>query len=145
MIKYTAGSTKGATTRGDVFNTPFQLGAVDPTYTSERVAETTKAYADAGNSNAITISLAWTPIVPDSFTCKVNGTEVTGVLSEDKAHITFASGVSAGDDVQVAYVYDNVVIPQNDIPLLNAEMANISLFAKARRIAVYYKDVKTVA
>lgn len=140
-IKYTAGSTKGATTRGDVFNTPFALGAVDPDYTSERVAETTTAYVDAGNSNAITISLAWTPVVPDEFVCKVAGAEVTGVLSDDRAHITFASGVADGDSVQVAYVYDNVVIPQNDLPLLNAEMANISLFAKARRIAIYYSQI----
>ena len=104
MIKYTAGSNKGATRQGDLFNDPFRLGNVDPTYTSERVAETTTAYVDAANSNAITISLAWTPVVPDSFVCKVSGAEVTGVLSDDRAHITFASGVADGDSVQVAYV-----------------------------------------
>lgn len=32
-------------------------------------------------------------------------------------------------------------IPQNDLPLLNAEMAGITLQAKARRIAIYYSQI----
>ena len=31
---------------------------------------------------------------------------------------------------------DNVVIPQNDLPIVNAEMKSISLIAKARRVAI---------
>ena len=38
-IEYTAGSNKGATKQGDVFNSPFGLGKVDPAYTSARVVE----------------------------------------------------------------------------------------------------------
>ena len=38
-LNYTAGSNKGATKQGDVFNNPFRLGDVDPDYTSNRVVE----------------------------------------------------------------------------------------------------------
>lgn len=34
-----------------------------------------------------------------------------------------------------------MVIPQNDLPIYNAEMASIPLVAKARRIAVYYSQM----
>ena len=37
---------------------------------------------------------------------------------------------------KLAYRYDNVVIPQNDLPIVNVEMANIPLVAKARRVAI---------
>ena len=50
--------------------------------------------------------------------------------------VTGASG-----EVKVRYVYDNVVIPQNDLPMIKAEMKNIALVAKARRIAIYYSQI----
>lgn len=42
---------------------------------------------------------------------------------------------------RVAYVYNNIVIPQNDLPMLKAEMKSIPLIAKARRIAVYFSQI----
>ena len=36
---------------------------------------------------------------------------------------------------------DNIVIPQNDLPIVNVEMANIPLVAKARRVAIYYSQI----
>ena len=36
---------------------------------------------------------------------------------------------------------DNAVIPQNDIPLLNAQMKAMPLFAKQRRIAIYFDQL----
>ena len=53
--------------------------------------------------------------------------------------ITFTTGVSG--NVQVAYSYNNVNIPQNDIPLLSAKMEAMPLLAKARRIAIYYSQM----
>ena len=41
----------------------------------------------------------------------------------------------------ISYLYDNAYIPQNDVPLLNAEMKGIALQAKPRRIAVYYSQM----
>ena len=49
--------------------------------------------------------------------------------------------IQNGDTMSVKYSYDNVVIPQNDIPTLNAELKAIPLTAKARRIAIYYSQI----
>ena len=35
---------------------------------------------------------------------------------------------------------NNVVIPQNDLPLLTAKMEAMPLLARARRIAIYYSE-----
>lgn len=159
MIKYVAGSNKGETKQGDVFNSPFALGKVDVNYTSEAVTE---AFA-TGQA-----ALAWTPVVTGQFT-KADGTvlgDVKVINGSTVVYGTFAAGSAAtgtlasmtfvdedgsstthtfavGD--KIAYKYDNVVIPQNDLPILNAKMESIPLVAKARRIAVYYKHLKAVA
>lgn len=36
---------------------------------------------------------------------------------------------------------NNVLIPQNDIPLLSAKMEMMPLVAKARRISIYYSQM----
>ena len=38
-----------------------------------------------------------------------------------------------GNDIFVRYL-DNVKIPQNDLPIVNVEMTNLPLVAKARRV-----------
>ena len=54
-LNYTAGSNKGATAQGDVFNNPFKLGAVDVNYTAARVVESfTGANSD--------VEAAWYPV-----------------------------------------------------------------------------------
>lgn len=45
-------------------------------------------------------------------------------------------GLTAGTNYELSYVYNNIYIPQNDLPLLNVEMDSIPLIAKARRIAI---------
>lgn len=42
---------------------------------------------------------------------------------------------------KIAYVYDNQIIPQETLPTLKAELKNIGLEAKARRIAVFYSQM----
>ena len=156
-IEYSAASTKGATTNGDVFNSPFKLGDVDSNYTSESVVETFVT----GQT-----TLAWTPVVKGTFT-DANGNvlgDVKVVKASDSSVVygTFAAGsdetgtlasmtfknadgtsatytIVAND--KIAYKYNNVVIPQNDLPMLKAEMKSIPLIAKARRIAVYYSQM----
>ena len=127
-IQYTTGSNKGATVQGGVINSPFGLGNVDPNYTSARVVE------------AITegmTKVAWGPVIA-KFTkfLDAQGNEVAGGVMNDDGTFTAPEGA-----VKVAYVYDNVVIPQNDLPIVNAEMQAIPLIAKARRIAVYYSQI----
>ena len=143
-IKFVAGVDKGDIAEGDVFNDAFRLGKVDEKYTSERVVETVGADGK--------FTPAWTPIVKGAFderdaygnvTKKVGdvkvikkaGGEEFKTVEEDGT----VSGLAEGD--RVAYVYDNVVIPQKNLPLLVAKMDAIPLIAKARRIAIYYSQM----
>ena len=120
-VKYTAGSNKGETKQGDVFNDPFRLGKVDVNYTSAKVVETIAE----GQTE-----LAWGPVVEGSVEKFSDGqwTKVEGAYTP-----------TAGDKVR--YHYDNVVIPQKDLPIVNAEIASIPLVAKARRVAIYYSQI----
>jgi hypothetical protein len=138
-LQYTAGTNKGATKQGDVLNDPFRLGKVDPTYTSERVVETVKVNAEGK------ATLAWAPVVnTDEVKPEVVGAEGITLTVTDKetGAITLAgTGVQENAEFKIRYVYDNVVIPQNDLPLINVEMQSIALVAKARRVAVYYSQI----
>lgn len=43
--------------------------------------------------------------------------------------------------VMCNYAYDNVVIPQHDLPTVSAKMEAMPLIAKARRVAIYYSQI----
>lgn len=148
-IEYQYSTTKGDAKAGDAFNTPWKLNNPVESFTSERVVET----VEAGETS---ISLSWTPIVRGAFTEKTvdaNGNIVEGAARDVKIthrngtveyktlgeNATTVTGLTAGD--RVAYVYDNIVVPQNNIPSIKAEMKSIPLLAKARRIAVYYSQI----
>lgn len=207
-IEYVAGSNKGATTQGTVLNSPFQLGAVDPTYTSSQVVEASKA-----TPSQTEFGLKWAPVVPGSIVITVTDTDganaktyyddgkgklislqegttitkrfvatqgetdgtlsgvagafevsTTGTGTEDKgtveyglvstrtlggpvydtktaAKVTFSEGITENYNVSISYLYNNVVIPQNDLPVLSAQMKAIPLIAHARRIAIYYSQI----
>ena len=143
-LKFVKGTNKGESKRGDLVADPFKLGNVDVNYTSSLVVETVKL--DGSNK----AKLSWFPVfvgkdefgrdfspsVVDHPNAKVEVTDAkTGAIT------VTGDGVPAQGEVKIRYAYDNVVIPQNDLPILNAEMANIALVAKARRIAVYYSQL----
>lgn len=134
-LQYTAGTNKGETKQGDVLNDPFRLGKVDTNYTSERVVE--KVNLDESRKAV----LAWFPVVEG--TVEVVGAEGVTVESVDAktGEVTFGGTATASTEYKVRYVYDNVVIPQNDLPLINVEMKSVALVAKARRVAVYYSQI----
>lgn len=137
-VKYIAGSNKGATKQGDLRTSPFAIGDVDVNYTGDKVVELVPA-------GATEITAAWTPIVKGAF--------LDGTTKHDAKIIKKAGTVAYGDFTaegkltglaegdKVAYMYDNVVIPQNDLPILNGVVDSIALVAKARRIAVYYSQL----
>lgn len=147
-VSYTAGSNKGETSRGDVFNDPFKLGKADKNYTAERVVETTKIVAE---DTDYVVRLGWTPVLvtednklAQGRIIKVtDGTEITNYEVTKEGVIKFTNSAEQQDqlEVKVAYIYDNVLIPANDVPMLNAKMETITLAAKARRIAVYYSNI----
>lgn len=140
-IEYSASKTKGQTTAGKFLNSPFALGDVDSDYTSDRVVEN----AAAGAS----LVLSWTPVVKEAF--ENNGTKYDVKITHANGTVDYANVGSDGKTVtpssafvatdRVAYFYDNIVVPQDDLPMLKAEMKNIALVAKARRIAVFYSQI----
>ena len=137
-LKFVKGTNKGESKRGDLVADPFRLGNVDVNYTSSLVVETVTAGTD--------VQLAWAPVFvgKDEFgrdfsPSIVGHPDAVVTVTDAKAGKVSITGVSG--EVKIRYAYDNVVIPQNDLPILNAEMANIALVAKARRIAVYYSQL----
>ena len=142
--KYTYGTNKGGIKQGQVIADPWSIKARNEdnmNYTGASVVET---ISGSQENNYVP---AWTPVVLKAFTkpedgkqydvkiIKKGGTIEFANLSEGKVQSTLAEGD------RVAYVYDNVKIPQNDLPIINVEMANLPLVAKARRVAIYYSQI----
>lgn len=137
-IKFVAGSNKGGVEQGDLFNDPFKLGKM----TNERAAYTSSAVVEPVASGETEVTLAWTPVQPKGAEASGNvkaldkdGNE-TWLTADAQNKVTVPAGT-----VKVAYLYDNIVIPQNDLPILNAKMEAIALEAHARRIAIYYSQM----
>lgn len=138
-VQYTAGSNKGNTKQGDVLNDPFRLGKVDKDYTSDTVVE-----SFVGDGTTTAFKVMWGPIVTTSVKVLVNGAEKvvdTDYTIAEDGTVTFTTAPVADDQIRIGYVYDNIVIPQNDLPIVNAEIKSIALVAKARRVAVYYSQI----
>ena len=136
-IKYTVGSNKGDSKRGEVLNSPFGLGKVDPYYTTDKVVETIGA-------GVTEFKAAWTPVLKGFFRhddAKYDVKIMKADGSEQYANFNDDGVVTVAEGDRVAYVYDNVSIPQNDLPVVNAEMDTIPLVARARRIAIYYSQM----
>ena len=129
-IKYVAGSNKGAIKQGVTFNSPFGLGDIDADYTSARVVEVLGADK----------KLMWTPVLKVAKATTAAGVDVN-VEDWKVAEDGTVTGTGVAEGVKVAYIYNNVKIPQNDLPIVNAEMESIPLIAKARRIAIYYSQM----
>ena len=145
-LRYTAGVTKGNVNEETMFGSVYRHGEMNEDrihYTNERVIETVP-------EGATSVNISWTPIVKGAFTELVDGKPVkrdVKITAEDGT-VTYAdledgaTKIEAAAKSRVAYVYDNVVIPQpNAIPTLKAAMDAIDLHAHARRIAVYYSQI----
>jgi len=161
-LQFTAGSNKGGVEQGEVFNDPFRLGQMTPervNYTAALVVDTVLAPESGEEFKFVP---AWTPLVNGFKTIVVDGKEVefndnfiNKYTKEELATVkfrtfkvikgdvvTFADEVTAAEvGAKVGYKYDNVVIPQNDLPIVNAHMEGIALAAKARRVAIYYSQM----
>lgn len=129
-IEFVAGSNKGGIAQGDLFNNPFQLGAMTDNrvnYTGATVVEEVK---EAGK-------VAW--MQNGRIGCMQDGQFVEGKVQKNTGEVVDVSTVQPGD--KVSYIYDNIVIPQNDIPQLVARVQGKELAAKARRIGIYYSQM----
>lgn len=124
-IEYQYASNKGQTKQGDLISNPFGFGNVDSGFTGAKVVE---------KAEGTEFTPAWGPVVKaEDGKQYVEVEGEAGVwnkveLVDGKATVT--------NGARVRYTYDNVVVPQNDLPMIKAEMKSIALVAKARRIAV---------
>lgn len=136
-VKYTSGTNKGMTKQGDVFNDPFRLGKVDVNFTGSAIVEEVKL---ASGESSKEVTLAWTPVVENAFG---EGKTVKFIPEEgEPSFLTIHEGkVTVSESGRIAYMYDNERIPQNDLPIVNAEIESLPLVAKARRVAVYYSQI----
>lgn len=138
-LSYSAGVDKGGVKKDTMFNSVYRHGEMTPErvdYTSDRVVETLE-------TGATTFTPAWAPATKVELVAKDGTrTDVTPENYDGKSEITFDT---VAEGTKVAYVYNNIVIPQTSTPnslvTLKAEMKGISLFAKARRIAIYYSQI----
>lgn len=119
-VEYSYGSNKNADKEDKLISNPFRFGETDVDYTGVKVVET---IAEGQKE------LAWGPVV--GAVEKFDGATWVAVEGEYTP--------VAGDKVR--YTYDNVVIPQKNLPTVKAEIKSIALVAKARRIAVYYSQM----
>ena len=127
-LKFVAGSNKGGVKQGDLFNDVFALGAM----TDERMNYTGANVVESIGSEAVSFTPAWTPIIG-----KVEVHKVADDTWEELPKENFVAGTYD----KARYVYDNVKIPQNDIPQYTATLEGMELSAKARRIGIYYSQM----
>ena len=134
-IEYQKGTTKGESKEGDMTNNIWALGDVDTNYTGQAVVEPVDSFTSG------TTKVAFLPVVEGSVKLlDANGVdlEATAVSVADDGTVT---ATVSGTVKKIAYKYDNVVIPQEKLPTLKAELKNIGLEARARRIAVFYSQM----
>ena len=144
-IEYVKGTTKGESTQGDMTNSVWELGEVDPNYTGSAVVQPVESFTSGTTAVAFKQGAAGVKLLD------ANGVQVddadgahpatvnadTGVVTQT----SFKTGKSASDVKAMAYTYDNIIIPQETLPTLKAELKNIGLEAHARRIAVFYSQM----
>ena len=152
-LSYTAGSNKGQTRQGDLFNNPFKLGDIDVDYTAARVVESftgatspvTASWFPVYTGPATEAQARITSIVTNAGVVVPVADDASVTVADDGKTLTLSNGtgtaIQATDTVKVAYVYDNIAIPQNDIPQVTAKMDAIPLIAKARRVAIYFSQM----
>lgn len=139
MVNYTAGSTRnGRVANESSFMNPFAIGDMNEeqsNYTAARVVET----IDAAATDFVP---AWTPVVKDKDGKQYVEAHNKTTSEWTKVEVVDGKATVSGTTYdKVRYLYDNVVIPQAQLPTLNAKVETIPLTAKARRIAIYYSQM----
>ena len=130
-LKFVAGSNKGGVKQGDLFNDVFALGAMTDDRMNYTGATVVEKVAEEGK-------VKWMQrgkigIVGD------NGEWKEGFVKKASGEFVEVANVHVGDDV--TYIYNNIEIPQEDIPQLTAVIEGMELSAKARRIGIYYSQM----
>ena len=126
-IEYKYSTTKGETAADTKFADPF--GMYHPegfeNYTSYKVVET--------------IAEGQTKLAWDVVTDEAGNDLVERFVGDKWVAVEGKYTPVAGEKVR--YTYNNIVVPQEKLPTIKAQMQSIPLVAKARRIAVYYSQI----
>lgn len=145
--KFVAGVTKGGVEEGRTLNDPWALGAMDEArinYTSPVVIDSFK-----GNGTEVTFSLTWKHNLIEKDAegnaykpeVTVGGAKVeVASFNAKEGTVTLASAPAEGAEVKVAYQYDMVTVPQEEIPTIKVVSDSISLTAKPRRVKIFFSQ-----
>lgn len=134
-IKYVKGTTKGESTQGQMTNSVWALGDVDANYTGNAVVESVDSFTSG------TTKIAFPQGADNVRFFDANGNALTVTGDVTVAADGTVTATVTGTVKKIAYTYDNIVIPQETLPTLKAELQNIGLEAHARRIAVFYSQM----
>ena len=109
-------------------------------YTSPVVIDTF-----TGNASAVTFSLTWKHnLIKDAGykpMATVDGVEVEVASFDATAGtVTLAAAPAEGAIIKIAYQYDMITVPQEEIPTVKVESASIALTAKPRRIKIFFSQ-----
>ena len=146
-IKYTAGSNKGQTKQGDVFNDPFRLGKVDQNYTGAAVVDT----VPSGTAELIP---AWTPVVKGAFTGNDGSTKYDVKIVKAGGTVSYANltgegkvtGLAEGDRVEVVDGPLNTMI--GEVVSVNAEESRakvkVEMFGRETLVDLDYEQLRKI-
>lgn len=157
-IEYVKGTAKGESKEGDLTNGVYMLGDVDQNYTGDAVVETfVTSQTKLGFAPVVQgiFKLADGTVIGDVKFTRGSTVKFGTFANADSAKtgtlasMTFKNADGSADadsftpaaNDKMAYKYDNIIIPQETLPTLKAELKNIGLEAHARRIAVYYSQM----
>lgn len=141
--KFVAGVQKGGVELEQTFNDPWALGKMD----EARINYTSPVVIDsfAGDGSKVTFSLTWKHnlIKTEGYkpVATVDGVEVEVASFDATAGtVTLASAPAASAEVKIAYQYDMVTVPQEEIPTIKVVSDSISLTAKPRRVKIFFSQ-----
>ena len=137
MWEIVAASNKGGIAQGDLFSNVFKFGEYSEertNYTGQLIAEQVKLDAEGKGF------LAWVPIseaIAPALVGAPSGASIEVLDAETgEIRVTGATG-----EVKVKYVYDQIPVPQKDLPSIHAQVRSMPLEAKPRRIAIYFSQM----
>lgn len=141
--KFVAGVTKGGVEVEQTFNDPWALGKMD----EARINYTSPVVIDSfvGDGSKVTFSLTWKHNLIKTEGYKpvvtVDGAEVEVASFDATAGtVTLASAPVEDAAIKVAYQYDMITVPQEEIPTIKVVSDSISLTAKPRRVKIFFSQ-----
>lgn len=149
--KYTSAQVEDAGVAGGTAKTEFELAWTPVIAGTVAFAGVVGAaavnYVDGGDGKiyelgaGTAVSRMVNPDGTVTVMLPTGATERGTIVYGEGAKVTLTAGIDANTAYTVKYAYNNVVIPQNDLPIINVRMQSMALVAKARRIAVYYSQI----